>query len=122
MNWLLLTGCMLLVIGFKTSSSAGRSVRSCGDGDNGHYIVYLLFRGAELGLEKVLIGPVCLGFLFIDLAYFLANTLKFFDGGYVPIMIALFLFSLMLTWQWGRAQLADAFSSFLKIPYGATWS
>ena len=55
-------------------------------------------------------------FLLIDLSYFSANTLKFVEGGYVPIVIALFLFYLMQTWQWGRAQLALAFSDFLKVP------
>ena len=115
-NWLLLTGCMLPGDRLQDFERAGRSVRSCGDGDDGHYIVHLLFRGAELGLEKVLDRSGMPRFSLHRPCLLFANTLKFFDGGYVPIMIALFLFSLMLTWQWGRAQLADAFSSFLKIP------
>ena len=57
-----------------------------------------------------------LGFILIDLSYFSANTLKFVHGGYVPITIAIFLFYLMQSWQWGRAQLARAFSDFLKVP------
>ena len=68
------------------------------------------------GWKRYWIGPVCLGFLLIDLSYFSANTLKFFEGGYVPILIAIFLFTVMRTWQWGRSQLASAFADFLKVP------
>jgi KUP system potassium uptake protein len=68
------------------------------------------------GWSRFLIGPVCLLFLLIDLSYFSANTLKFVGGGYVPIVIALFLFSVMKTWQWGRSQLASAFAAYLKVP------
>ncbi|MBU4582431.1 MAG: KUP/HAK/KT family potassium transporter [Proteobacteria bacterium] len=115
-NWLLLTGCMLLVIGFKTSSALAAAYGLAVTGTMAITSFIFYFVAQSWGWKRYWIGPVCLGFLFIDLSYFLANTLKFFDGGYVPIMIALCIFSLMQTWQWGRAQLADAFSSFLKIP------
>ena len=115
-NWLLLAGCMVLVIGFRTSSAlaAAYGLAVTGTMAITSFIFYFVAKG--WGWKWYWIGPVCLGFLFIDLSYFLANTLKFFHGGYVPIVIALFLFYLMQTWQWGRAQLAEAFSSFLIIP------
>jgi KUP system potassium uptake protein len=115
-NWLLLAGCMLLVIGFKTSSALAAAYGLAVTGTMAITSFIFYFVAKSWGWKWYWIGPVCLGFLFIDLSYFLANTLKFVDGGYVPIVIALFLFYLMQTWQWGRAQLADAFSSFLKIP------
>ena len=115
-NWLLLTGCMLLVIGFKTSSAlaAAYGIAVTGTMAITSFIFYFVARG--WGWKWYLIGPACLLFLLIDLSYFSANTLKFVDGGFVPIVIALFLFYLMKTWQWGRAQLAFAFSDFLKVP------
>jgi len=115
-NWLLLAGCLLLVIGFKTSSSlaAAYGIAVTGAMAITSFIFYSVARG--WGWKWYLIGPTCLFFLMLDLSYFSANTLKFFDGGFVPIVIALFLFYLMKTWQWGRAQLALAFSEFLKVP------
>ena len=115
-NWLLMAGCMLLVFGFKTSSSlaAAYGIAVTGTMAITTFIFYFVARG--WGWKRYLIGPICLGFLLIDLSYFSANTLKFIDGGYVPIVIALFLFSIMKTWQWGRGQLAYAFSDYLKIP------
>lgn len=115
-NWLLMVGCMLLVFGFRTSSSlaAAYGIAVTGTMAITSFIFYFVARG--WGWKRYLIGPVCLGFLLIDLSYFSANTLKFVDGGYVPIVIAIFLFSLMETWQWGRRQIAYAFADFLKVP------
>jgi KUP system potassium uptake protein len=115
-NWLLLTGCILLVYGFKTSSAlaAAYCIAVTGTMAITAFIFYFVARGWNW--KWYLIGPVCLGFLVIDLAYFGANTLKFLDGGYVPIIIAIFLFMLMQTWQWGRSQLMHAFMGFLNVP------
>jgi len=115
-NWILLAGCLLLVIGFKTSSSlaAAYGIAVTGTMAITSFIFYFVARG--WGWKWYLIGPACLFFLLLDISFFSANTLKFFAGGFVPIVIALFLFYLMKTWQWGRAQLAFAFSEFLNVP------
>ena len=115
-NWLLLAGCMALVTGFKTSSALAAAYGLAVTGTMVVTSFIFYFVAQSWGWKWYWIGPVCLGFLFIDLSYFLANTLKFVDGAYVPIVIALFLFYLMQTWQWGRAQLAGAISNFLKVP------
>jgi KUP system potassium uptake protein len=51
-------------------------------------------------------------FLVIDFAFFAANLLKLGSGGYFPVLIAIILILIMLTWQWGRRSLADAFYAF----------
>jgi KUP system potassium uptake protein len=115
-NWLLMAGCMLLVFGFKTSGAlaAAYGIAVTGTMALTSFIFYFVGRG--WGWNRYLIGPVCLAFLAIDLSYFSANILKFADGGYVPIVIALFIFSLMKTWQWSRSRLAHAYTEFLQIP------
>jgi len=40
--------------------------------------------------------------LCIDLSYFGANTLKIPDGGWFPLVLGLFLFTIMTTWRRGR--------------------
>ena len=115
-NWLLLSGCLLLVTEFRTSSAlaAAYGIAVTATMAITSFIFYFVARG--WGWKRYWVAPVCLGFLLIDLSYFSANTLKFVDGGYVPIMIALLLFYLMQTWQWGRAQLVNAYTEFSKIP------
>jgi KUP system potassium uptake protein len=46
-------------------------------------------------------------FLVVDIAFFSANMLKFFKGGYVPMTIAIGLFAYMLTWKKGREVLSE---------------
>jgi KUP system potassium uptake protein len=48
----------------------------------------------------------------VDLLFFASNLLKFLHGGYFPVAIAAVLVTIMLTWQWGRAELAKAFYVF----------
>ena len=47
-------------------------------------------------------------FLIMDLAFFSANTLKFFEGGWFPILVAATLFFIMMAWNSGRSRLLAA--------------
>jgi KUP system potassium uptake protein len=43
------------------------------------------------------------GFFFlVDLTFFSANVIKVFEGGWFPIVIGVFMFTLMMTWKQGR--------------------
>jgi KUP system potassium uptake protein len=48
-------------------------------------------------------------FLCLDLLFFGANLLKFFQGGYLPLLIGAFLYTLMYTWRSGRLLAAQQF-------------
>lgn len=60
-------------------------------------------------------APLALGatafFLAIDLALVAGSSLKLFDGGAFPLVLAALLFGLMTIWQRGRERLADAIRS-----------
>jgi KUP system potassium uptake protein len=48
------------------------------------------------------------GFFFlIDFAFFASNLVKLFDGGWFPLLIGIFMFTLMMTWKQGRALLSE---------------
>jgi KUP system potassium uptake protein len=49
---------------------------------------------------------VAAGFIVIDLAFFGSNLLKIADGGWFPLAIGLFVFTLMTTWRRGTEILA----------------
>ena len=53
-------------------------------------------------------------FTLIDLAFVISNSLKFFQGGYVPIVIGLIIFLVMMTWHWGRGVIAKAYDSYAE--------
>ncbi len=46
-------------------------------------------------------------FLIIDTLFFSANLLKFFDGGWFPIVIGFFIFFVLSTWKKGRTLLLE---------------
>jgi KUP system potassium uptake protein len=43
------------------------------------------------------------GFLFVDLGFFSANVPKVVHGGWFPLTVALVVFTILITWQRGRA-------------------
>ena len=58
------------------------------------------------------------GFFFvIDVLFFASNLLKLFNGGWFPIVIGIFMFTLMLTWTQGRRLLSHKLRSD-AIPLG----
>ena len=50
---------------------------------------------------------ITLAFLIIDVAFFAANALKVFQGGWVTLGVAMVLFALMTTWKTGRRLVAE---------------
>jgi KUP system potassium uptake protein len=106
-NQLLTVICLLLVLSFRES---GRLAAAYGIAVTGTFAItsILFFRVLHEHWKWPLAGALAVTavFLFADLAFFGANALKFFDGGWVPLAIALGVFSVMTTWKRGRAFLA----------------
>ncbi len=107
-NWALMISCITLVLTFRSASSLaaayGIAVTST------MVITTLLFYAVERRRWKwrrwaALL--LCGLFLTIDLAYFGSNLLKITHGGWVPLAIAVLVFTLMTTWKTGRRVLAD---------------
>jgi KUP system potassium uptake protein len=109
-NWALAAACLTLVLGFQASTKLAAAYGIAVTGTMGItsvvYFVVLRERW-KVPLAKAL--PLLILFLAFDLPFFGANLLKFHEGGYVPILIAVLLFALMITWKRGRAFLAESF-------------
>jgi KUP system potassium uptake protein len=58
--------------------------------------------------------PLLVFFLAFDIPFFAANALKFFHGGYVPIVIGAVFFTVMVVWRRGRRMLRDALAERTK--------
>ena len=103
-NWGLMLGVMLLVISF---GSSGNLAAAYGIAVTGDMVITTLLASIVFveiwrwsKLKTYLLVAL---FLTIDLAFFSANVLKIPDGGWVPLLIGLFIFTLMLTWKTGRS-------------------
>jgi KUP system potassium uptake protein len=106
-NWLLLAGVVALVISFKSSTNLAAAY---GIAVTGTMLVTTLLvfalavRGWKWSLALAI--PVFVLFLLVDFTLFSANALKFVEGGWVPIVIAVAIFTAMWTWLRGRVAVA----------------
>lgn len=105
-NVALMVGSLALVLTFK---SAGALAAAYGIAVTGTMVITtLLFAVVARGrwgwpLWRVL--GLTAAFLLVDCAFFGANIVKVLAGGWVPLALALVLFTLMSTWKTGRHQL-----------------
>ena len=111
MNWFVALSAIALVLTFRES---GRLAAAFGLAVSGTMAVtsLALYRVARIrfGWSVLLAATVVGGFLVIDLAFFGANLLKFFDGGYVPAIIALSFGAIMVVWARGRSLLRSHYA------------
>ncbi|MGO4736145.1 potassium transporter Kup [Bosea sp. 2KB_26] len=107
-NMLLLLVVLLLVWSFKTSSSLSHAY---GIAVFGTMVVSSLLAFIVIekswGWSRPAAAALILPFLVIDVAFFTANLLKLFSGGYMPVLLAIALVVLMATWVRGTRILFD---------------
>ena len=106
-NWGLAIGCIALVISFKNSSNlaAAYGVAVTGTMVITSIAYYVVVRKTWHWSRWVAL-PVLVLFLAFDIPYFGANLVKFFDGGYIPLLIGAGIFLVMVVWKRGRSLLA----------------
>lgn len=102
-NWGLMLATMVLVVGFGSSSklASAYGIAVTGDMVITTLLAAIVFREIWRW-SKLKVALLITLFLTIDLAFFGANVLKIADGGWVPLLIGMIIFTLMLTWKNGR--------------------
>ncbi|MGO9932033.1 MAG: KUP/HAK/KT family potassium transporter [Steroidobacteraceae bacterium] len=110
-NWALYLGCIFLVISFGSSSALGAAYGLAVSG------VMLITSLAMFPVSRLCWGwgGIATGFLWgtlttINGSFLLASSLKFLEGGFVPLSIGIAVFLVMATWRWGRKATFAAYS------------
>jgi len=102
-NWALMVGVVLLVVGFESS---GALAAAYGVAVTGTMLITTLLASAVVLLlwkaPRWLAVPMLLALLLVDSLYFAANAPKILQGGAFPVIAGLALFILMTTWKRGR--------------------
>jgi len=102
-NAALAVGCILVVLGFGSVSALGAAygIAVTGTMATTTVLFYVLAR-SQWNWSVAKAGSLAAVFLTIDLAFFSSNILKIAQGGWVPLLLALMIFTLMTTWYRGR--------------------
>ncbi|MEN9773185.1 MAG: potassium uptake protein [Pseudomonadota bacterium] len=101
-NWLLLGAVLFLVLEFRSSSALAAAYGLAVSGD---LMIGSLLLAAVLALgryrwRRILLAAVGL-FLSVEILFFAANLGKFTEGGWLPLLVAIVMFSVLSTWKLG---------------------
>ncbi|HXV15979.1 MAG TPA: potassium transporter Kup, partial [Gemmatimonadaceae bacterium] len=102
-NRALMVGCLTVVIGFRSTSALGAAY---GIAVTGSMAISTILFSTLARTRWHWSWPRVLGlaalFLIVDLSFLGSNALKIVHGGWVPLAIAISVFTLMTTWNSGR--------------------
>ncbi len=107
-NWALMVACIVLVIGFGSSSNLaaayGIAVISTMTITS---VMFAVVARKKWNWPLPVVVPVVGVFLAVDLSFFGANIVKVPHGGWFPIVAAAAVFAVMTTWKQGRRTLTQ---------------
>jgi KUP system potassium uptake protein len=107
-NWLLLAAVLYIVFAFKSSSALASAYGVAVTGTMVITSVMAFFVMWKCWQWKVsFAGAVIVPFLAVDLIFLMANLLKIFEGGWLPLVVGASLMLVMLTWRRGTRILAE---------------
>ena len=111
-NWMLYLGCIALVLGFGSSDNLAAA--------------YGLAVSGVMVITSLAMFPVARriwnwsptatylvwgGFTLMNGFFLAASSIKFMEGGFVPLTVGVLVFLVMATWRWGRKATSAAYSA-----------
>lgn len=103
LNFVLMIAVVLIILTFQSSTALAAAYGVAVTGDmlvTTCLTFFVIYFGWKLPLALCIASTGM--FLCIDLALFAACVTKVFDGGWLPILIASLIFTMMTTWRAGR--------------------
>jgi len=110
-NTMLAVGCLALVLTFRESVKLAAAYGIAVTGTMAiTSVLYYIVTRYTWGWSNWKAGALLALFLSFDIPFLLANLFKFFDGGYVPMLIGAALIAGMLIWSRGRTALMESYA------------
>jgi KUP system potassium uptake protein len=111
-NNMLAIGCLALVLTFRESVRLAAAYGIAVTGTMAiTSILYYIVARHSWRWSKWKAGALLALFLSFDIPFLVANLFKFFEGGYVPMLIGAALIAGMLIWSRGRTALMERYTS-----------
>ena len=107
-NWILMIATIALVISFRQSSNLAAAYGMAISATMVITTVLAFVIARERwGWNPLVTALTTLAFLAVDLTFFGTNSVKFVEGGWVPLLGAALVYILMTTWKQGRTVLGQ---------------
>ncbi|MBM3544510.1 MAG: potassium transporter Kup [Alphaproteobacteria bacterium] len=116
-NWLLLTGVLLLVFMFRSSSELAAAyvlavaTTESTAGILGFIVIWKLWRWPLWSVAALMVPLIV-----VDSTFVLASTLEFFEGAWMPVLVGAALVLVMYTWRRGTRLLAQK-TRRVEVPF-----
>jgi KUP system potassium uptake protein len=108
-NAALAAGCLLLVVGFRSSSGLGAAYGIAVTGTMAiTTVLFYVVARTRWRWSALHAGGLAVAFLTLEVLFLGANVMKIEHGGWVPIVIAAAIFLVMTTWRRGTRLLIRA--------------
>jgi KUP system potassium uptake protein len=108
MNWALMISCIAVVIGFGSSTSLAAAYGIAVTMTMLITTILFYFVARYSWNWSIYIAlPLCLFFGLVEFSFFGANALKIAHGGWLPLAVGAFVFTVMTTWNRGRKILSE---------------
>jgi KUP system potassium uptake protein len=112
-NGFLMIGCLAVVLGFRSSDALGNAYGLAVIGTMTiTSIVFFVVTWKVWHWPLYLAVPLMIAFLGFDLAFLGANLVKILQGAWVPLVIGIFVFTLLFIWNIGRARYRRALAEW----------
>lgn len=115
-NWMLMVGVLILVLTFQSSTAlaAAYGISITGEMMMSTLMMFIVLWklwNCPLWMAVAIVIP----FFAIEMIFFSSNMLKIAHGGYVPLLLALVLVTIMWTWVRGSALLLEKSKRALSL-------
>jgi KUP system potassium uptake protein len=107
-NWALMFAAIGLVLAFQKSTNLAAAYGVAVTATMAvTTMLFASFAHERWGWSYARVSLLAAPLLVIDLAFFAANIVKVWDGGWFPLAVGLFIFIMMSTWRLGRRILSE---------------
>ncbi len=107
-NWTLFVGVMVLLVAFQSSE---RLATAYGLAVTGTFLItttlFLILAESAWGWGRGRLAAIGVPLAVLELTFFGANLTKVAHGGWLPLLIAVLVATIMLTWQTGRTLVTE---------------
>lgn len=114
-NWMMMIGCILVVLYFKESSNMEAAFGLSVTLTMLMTTILLSFYLYSQRVNTILVVLLAVVFLTIELTFLTANLRKFADGGWITMLIGIVLVSTMYVWYKGR-KLKEQYRKYVGLP------